>query len=130
MRKSLGIGALLLLVGAVTTCLDPLFVTAYNLENILRWTSLYGILSIGAALVIITGGIDLSIGSVVGLVGSLLPWLLTKKGWAPAPALLAVMGTSLAIGLGLMLVLVIITVKALAWMVRRVSEVQAGQSML
>jgi tungstate transport system permease protein len=37
---------------------------------------------------------------------------------------------SLAIGLGLVLVLIIIAVNALAWMVRRVSEVQAGQSML
>ena len=96
MKKSIGIGAILLVVCTVTTCLDGNFVTAFNLENILRWTSLFGILSIGAALVIITGGIDLSIGSVVGLVGSLLPWLLIRQGWDPAPALLAVLAAPTA----------------------------------
>jgi len=45
------------------------FVSAYNLQNLVSWTSLFGIISIGVAFVIITGGIDLSIGSVVGLAG-------------------------------------------------------------
>ena len=50
------------------------------------------------AFVIITGGIDLSIGSLIGLVGCLLPMLLAA-GYSPVIALLAVVVLSLAIGL-------------------------------
>ena len=51
---------------------DPNFLSAYNMQNTVKWSSLYGIMSIGVAFVIITGGIDLSIGSVVGLVAVVL----------------------------------------------------------
>jgi ribose transport system permease protein len=47
-----------------------------NIENLLHRTSLYGLLGIGVAFVIITGGIDLSIGSVVCLSGCLLAMFL------------------------------------------------------
>src|SRR6185503_20250037 len=64
MKKILGILALLVVVFVLTALLNPQFVSAYNQENLVRWTSLFGILSIGVAFVIITGGIDLSVGSV------------------------------------------------------------------
>ena len=48
------------------------------------WIGLFGIISIGVAFVIITGGIDLSIGSVIGLVASLLPHALNAWHWSPA----------------------------------------------
>lgn len=48
------------------------FLKGNNIENLIRRTSMYGILGIGVAFVIITGGIDLSIGSVVCLAGCLL----------------------------------------------------------
>lgn len=51
---------------------DSTFLKPNNIENLLRRTSLYGILGIGVAFVIISSGIDLSIGSVVCLSGSLL----------------------------------------------------------
>ena len=98
MKKILGILGLLLAIFVVTWIVEPKFVSAYNLQNIIRWTSLFGIISIGVAFVIITGGIDLSIGSLIGLVGCLLPMLLAA-GYAPAIALLAVVVLSLAIGL-------------------------------
>ena len=98
MKKILGILGLLLAVFVVTWIVEPKFVSAYNLQNIIRWTSLFGIISIGVAFVIITGGIDLSIGSLIGLVGCLLPMLLAA-GYSPAIALLAVVVLSLAIGL-------------------------------
>ena len=98
MKKILGILGLLLAIFVVTWIVEPKFVSAYNLQNIIRWTSLFGIISIGVAFVIITGGIDLSIGSLIGLVGCLLPMLLAA-GYAPAMALLAVVVLSLAIGL-------------------------------
>ena len=98
MKKILGILGLLLAIFVVTWIVEPKFVSAYNLQNIIRWTSLFGIISIGVAFVIITGGIDLSIGSLIGLVGCLLPMLLAA-GYSPAIALVAVVVLSLAIGL-------------------------------
>lgn len=98
MKKILGILGLLLAIFVVTWIVEPKFASAYNLQNIIRWTSLFGVISIGVAFVIITGGIDLSIGSLIGLVGCLLPMLLAA-GYAPAMALLAVVVLSLAIGL-------------------------------
>jgi ribose transport system permease protein len=99
MKKLLGIFGLLVVVFTATALINPQFVSAYNLQNLITWTSLFGIISIGVAFVIITGGIDLSIGSVIGLVGSLMAWLLTQKGWSvPATLLMAVL-VSLCIGL-------------------------------
>lgn len=98
MKKLLGIFGLLVVVFTATALANPQFVSAYNLQNLITWTSLFGIISIGVAFVIITGGIDLSIGSVIGLVGSLMAWLLTHKGWPVPLALAAVLVLSLLIG--------------------------------
>ncbi|TLD70271.1 ABC transporter permease [Phragmitibacter flavus] len=99
MSKTFGITILLGLVCALTAWMNPNFLRPYNVENLVNWTALFGILSIGAAMVIITGGIDLSIGSVVGLTGTLLPWLLVKNGWSIPMALAAVVLVSGLIGL-------------------------------
>ncbi|MFN9912219.1 MAG: hypothetical protein ACK53L_06525, partial [Pirellulaceae bacterium] len=48
------------------------FLQPNNVENLLRRTSMYGLLGIGVAFVIITSGIDLSVGSIVCLSGCLL----------------------------------------------------------
>ena len=89
LKKTLGIFCLLVVVFAFTAIRSPNFLTSYNIQNTIRWTSLFGIIAIGVALVIITGGIDLSIGSVVGLIGCLVPWLLAHRNWSMGPALLA-----------------------------------------
>ena len=102
MKKSvgiLGIFGLLVTIVTITALLEPSFTTPYNIQNTIRWTSLFGIISIGAAFVIITGGIDLSVGSVVGLVGVLLPMMLVQLGWSIPLALIAVLIVSLLIGL-------------------------------
>ena len=99
MKHILGISGLLIAVFLFTGLLEPNFLTAYNLQNTLRWTALFGIISIGAAFVIITGGIDLSVGSVVGLVGVLLPMLLVGQGWSVPLALVTVLLVSLGLGL-------------------------------
>lgn len=99
MNKVLGIFGLLLAISLVTAAVNPQFLSAYNLQNVIRWSALFGVLAVGVAFVIITGGIDLSIGSVVGLVGCLLPWLLVEKGWSVPATLAAALGLSAAIGL-------------------------------
>ena len=97
MKKVWGILGILIFVIVLTSILNPRFLGAGNLQNTLRWSSLYSIISVGAAFVIITGGVDLSIGAVVGLAGTLLALLLEKG--VPVPlALLIVLGLSVAIG--------------------------------
>jgi len=98
MKKIFGILGLLLAVFVITWTIEPKFASAYNLQNIIRWTSLFGIISIGVAFVIITGGIDLSIGSLIGLVGCTIPMLLAA-GYSTFTALGCVLTLSLAIGL-------------------------------
>ena len=99
MKKILGISALLAVVCIATALATDSFLTGYNLENLVRRTALFGIIGIGVAFVIVTGGIDLSIGSVVCLVGCGLPWLLTTHHWPLPVALLTVATISLGIGL-------------------------------
>ncbi|MFP6674829.1 MAG: ABC transporter permease [Pirellulaceae bacterium] len=67
-----GISSLLTAICLFTMWQAPEFAGAENLQNTMRWTALFGIISIGVAFVIITGGIDLSIGSVIALIGCLL----------------------------------------------------------
>jgi ribose transport system permease protein len=99
MKKLLGIFGLFVFIFIATALLSPNFLGAYNLQNLVGWISLFGIISIGAMFVIVTGGIDLSIGSTIGLVGSLLSWMLMQKGWSEPVALLGVLVVSLCIGL-------------------------------
>ncbi len=100
MKKIFGIlGILIFVVVATIVLSDGIFLRPFNLENLIRRTALFGIISIGVGFVIITGGIDLSIGSVVCLVGCGLPWLLTVQGWPLPAALGAAVLVSLLIGL-------------------------------
>ena len=99
MKKLLGIFGLLLVVCLFALWASESFRSAYNVENLIRRTALFGVIGIGAAFVIVTGGIDLSIGSVICLVACGLPWLLTVKHWSLPAALLAVAVVSVGIGL-------------------------------
>lgn len=67
--KILGILLLLIYVCVATALLNDAFIKPYNLQNLLRSSSMFAIIGIGAVLVIVTGGIDLSTGSLIGLVG-------------------------------------------------------------
>ncbi len=99
MKKILGIFGLLLFICVATTMMSDRFLTEFNIENLIRRSALFGILSIGAAFVIITSGIDLSIGSVVCLVGCLTPWMLVEHQMSVPVVLLMIVGISLLIGL-------------------------------
>ncbi|MBL8898356.1 MAG: ABC transporter permease [Planctomycetes bacterium] len=99
MSKNLGILAVLVVVFFTFGFLEDRFFLPGNLFNLIRWTALFGILSIGVSFVIITGGIDLSIGSVVGLSATLLPWFLAQHELSAPVALALVVIAALAIGL-------------------------------
>ncbi len=65
----LGIYLAFVLIVIALSLLTDKFFTLSNLLNVLRQVSINGILAIGMAFVIITGGIDLSVGSVLALAG-------------------------------------------------------------
>ncbi|MET0622141.1 MAG: ABC transporter permease [Pyrinomonadaceae bacterium] len=98
MKKELGTFLLLVLLCVVVAALNPRFLGAANLQNMARLIGAYGIFSIGLGMVIITGGIDLSVGSVFALLGVLLSMMLVEWGWPSALAVLAIVG--IATGLG------------------------------
>jgi ribose transport system permease protein len=76
------------------------FLSLANCKNLLPWIGLYGILALGQTLVIVTGGIDLSVGSVVGLVGIFTAVMIEK--WAAVPAVLFLMlALAMTAGIGL-----------------------------
>ena len=63
---------LALLIAVVLSLLSPYFLKTANLLNLLDQSVVVGIVAIGMTFVILTGGIDLSVGSVAGLTGVIL----------------------------------------------------------
>jgi putative xylitol transport system permease protein len=84
---------------ALLTVANEFFLTWGNWANVLRQTSINGILAIGMTYVILTGGIDLSVGSMLALCGMVAGSLVTGTGAKPPMvAILAGIGTGLALG--------------------------------
>jgi ribose transport system permease protein len=77
---------------------SPHFLTVDNLLNVLRQSAINAVLALGQLMVIITAGIDLSIGSIVGLAIVLLAKML-RADVPPAAACLLTVGCGVAVGL-------------------------------
>ncbi|WP_428646471.1 ABC transporter permease [Roseibium sp.] len=88
----------LVLVGALISFASPYFLTTNNLMGVFRAFSLTAIMSIGMVMVIITGGIDLSVGSAMGL-SSLVTALAFDAGFSMPASIGAGVGVGLAFGL-------------------------------
>ncbi|MSU44545.1 MAG: ABC transporter permease [Pedosphaera sp.] len=97
-KNNLGILGLFLAIFIFTALQNDSFLGAGNMQNLIKWSSLYAIIGLAVAFVVITGGIDLSIGSVIGLVASVLA-LMMGKGINPAACLVVVVVLSAGIGL-------------------------------
>src|SRR5688572_16131667 len=97
-RKELSVLLLLIVLCAVVAVASPQFLSATNIQNMARLIGMYGIFSIGVGIVIITGGIDLSIGSICALLGVLLSMMLVDWQWSPALAILAVLTLGVCLG--------------------------------
>ena len=98
MKKELGIFILLVVLCVVVTIINPRFIAPENLQNTARLIGAYGIFSIGLGIVIMTGGIDLSVGSVMALLGVLFSMMLTEWHWASALAVVAVVALTMGLG--------------------------------
>ena len=75
------------------------FLTPENLYNIAQQTAVVGIVATAIALIIVARQIDLSVGSVMGVVGVLIAFLMYSKGWHWAPASLAGLAVALVVAL-------------------------------
>src|ERR1700675_3822281 len=99
MKKERGIFILLVVLCIIVSILNPRFLAGTNLQNMARLIGAYGIFSIGIGMVIITGGIDLSVGSVFALLGVLLSIMLTEWHLPGALAVVAVIAVGAGLGL-------------------------------
>jgi ribose transport system permease protein len=100
MNKLLGITVFLALVYGALLISDPNAPTLGTHFLIGQRVGLYGILSLAAGLLIITGGIDLSMGSLVCLASTVFGVLVVDHGWHPAPAFMAMILLGSVVGLG------------------------------
>jgi ribose transport system permease protein len=80
MKKLIGMLVFLGVLYALLLYADPAAGSAQNHFNLGKRIGLYGIISLGAGLLIITGGIDLSIGAVIGLSATVMALMLTDSG--------------------------------------------------
>jgi ribose transport system permease protein len=100
-NRETGVALALLALVVAMSVLSPFFLKPLNLFNVLRGMSTIGIMSIGVTMVIITGGIDLSVGSLLAVTGmfaarlmygGLYPWLCVAAAFALGLALGAANG--------------------------------------
>jgi ribose transport system permease protein len=97
-KKELGLLVLLVVISAITGVLNPQFLSPVNLLDMANLIGLFGIFSIGEGLTIITGGIDLSVGSMFALLGVIFIDLVANQDVAWPLALLAVLAGGLLLG--------------------------------
>ncbi|MGE5577889.1 MAG: ABC transporter permease [Syntrophothermus sp.] len=104
--RRFGMLMILVFLVAVLSVLSPRFLTLGNLMNIARQVSINGVVAAGMTVVILSGGIDLSVGSVVALTGALAAGTLAASGnpWL-----------SMAVGLGVGALLGTINGIFIAW---------------
>ncbi|MGX7245028.1 ABC transporter permease [Enterococcus quebecensis] len=108
-KKKIALGSLgpllaLIALVIVVTALNPSFITANNLLNLLRQVSINALIAFGMSFVILTGGIDLSVGSTLALSGALTAGLIAS-GLSPILAMLfgVVLGAFLGMINGLLI---------------------------
>src|ERR1051325_104075 len=97
LKKDLGLLLLILIVGAVVAFLNPRFLSGVNLANTANLIGLFGLFSIGEGFVIITGGIDLAVGSIFALLGVIFIDLLVtyEMPWPLAIVVIVIAGVVL-----------------------------------
>ncbi|MFB5193524.1 sugar ABC transporter permease [Neobacillus sp. KR4-4] len=104
-KKSYDIRAYTMLIGLVVIMImfafftDGVFLSARNLSNLAMQMSVVSLLGTGAVLVIVTGNIDLSVGSLVGLSGGLAAVFMAWEGWGTLPTIAVVLVFGVIIGI-------------------------------
>ena len=99
MKKIIGMVVLLAAICVLVFVENPRFVSPENLQNLTRHIALLAIFAIGEGIVIISGGIDLSVGAVIAFGGVFLTVAITEWGVPPFLAGIMVILIGMAIGL-------------------------------
>ncbi len=91
--------ALLLLYGfAAIRYYDDGFVSTRVILNLLNDNAVLGVVAVGMTFVILSGGIDLSVGAMMGLASIVIAVLVTKAGWHPLAAMIVGVGLTTTLG--------------------------------
>ncbi len=96
--KNYGIVIAFFVLCIILSILSPVFLTGMNIINVVRQSSIYGIMAVGMTFVILTGGIDLSVGSLVAISGVACAGML-KAGWSPLPVFIGTLLVGTLFGL-------------------------------
>jgi ribose transport system permease protein len=104
-RKDLGLLILIIVVGTVVAIINPRFLSPINIANTSNLVGLFGLFSLAQAFVIISGGIELSSGSVIALLGAILIDLVAIAGvpWPLAVAIVICIGALLGLAHGFLI---------------------------
>ena len=98
MKKELTMLGVLVALAVITAVLNPLFLGGDNLRNNLRHISLISLFALGEAVVIIAGGIDLSIGSVICIAAVTTSHLTMSMGFGIVPAVMMAVAIAVLVG--------------------------------
>ncbi|WP_431323041.1 sugar ABC transporter permease [Rhizobium sp. YTU87027] len=88
----------LVLIWTVFASLNPIFLSANNLVNLLFDASTVGVISLGIVCILMVGEIDLSVGSISGFASALVGMLWVNQGWPVALAIVAALTAGGIIG--------------------------------
>ncbi|HTO28967.1 MAG TPA: ABC transporter permease, partial [Devosia sp.] len=104
-KKDIGLLVLILVVAAGVYLRNPLFLSPNNISNTANLIGLFGLFSIAQGFVIITGGIDLSSGSMIALLGVLFVDLVGNRGvpWPIALVVVLILGILLGLAHALLI---------------------------
>jgi len=95
--KNYGILIAFFAICVIISILSPVFLAPNNIINVIRQTSIYGIIAVGMTFVILTGGIDLSVGSILAVSGAVCAGLIHAQ--LPVAAVIAAaLGVGIAFG--------------------------------
>jgi ribose transport system permease protein len=104
-KKDMGLAVLIIIVGAIVYLRNPLFLSPINLGNTANLIGLFGLFAIGQGFVIMTGGIDLSVGSMIALLGVIFVDMVGRFGvpWPVAALITIFVGTLMGLAHGLLI---------------------------
>jgi ribose transport system permease protein len=97
-KKEITMFAVMIALAIMTAVLNPLFLGGDNLRNNIRHISLISLFALGEAMVIIAGGIDLSIGSIICVTAVTTSYLAMYAGFGIGAAVAIALGIALAVG--------------------------------
>lgn len=92
-RELLPFGSLIIIIAVLSLWLPDTFLTLDNFLNVLRRSSVYGIVAVGMTFAIISGGIDLSVGSLLALCGMCAAGTMIGLGGENPSSAMMVLGT-------------------------------------